>query len=97
MTQLPAEVEAVAVGKPHVEDDEVRRVVAGEGDTAAARGLPVDLVALCPDAFDEGLAHRGVVLDDEDGLGAISHGRNRSTGCGRPRRKRRGRPHPVTV
>ena len=92
MPQLTAEVEAVAVGEPYVEDDELRRVVAGEGDAAAARGLPVDLVALGPDTLDEGLAHRRVVFDHEDGLGAISHGRNRSTACGRPRRRRRGRP-----
>ena len=93
LAQLAAEVEAVAVGQAHVEDDELRGVVAGEGDAAAAGGLPVHLVALGADALDEGLADGRVVLDHEDGLGAVSHGRNRSTGCGRPCRKRQGRPH----
>ena len=84
---LAAEVEPVAVRQPHVEDDELRRVVARERDAALAGGLPLHLVALGADALDEGLADGGVVFDHEDGLGAVSHGRNRSTGCGRPRRR----------
>ena len=98
LAHLAAEVEAGAVGQTDVEDDELRGVVAGEGDPASAGGLPVHLVALGADALDEGFAHRGVVLDHEDGLDAVSHGRNRSTGRGRPCRKRQGRPlHPRLV
>ena len=66
LAHLPTEVEAGAVGKPHVEHDETRRLVARPCHARRTGRLPVHVVSLVADAFDEALGDGGIVLDHED-------------------------------
>ncbi len=45
LAHLAAEIEARSVGQAHVEDDQVRVLVAGEADTLAAGRFPRDRIA----------------------------------------------------
>ncbi|MEO7844351.1 MAG: hypothetical protein ABIR82_03355 [Nocardioides sp.] len=64
--QPPAYLDAVQVGKPHVEDDHVvRRVLGHPRGIVAQAGDVADDLGGVQGAFD-GRRHRDVVLDDQD-------------------------------
>jgi hypothetical protein len=67
--QLPAHLDAVEVGQPQVEQDEVDRPGPGASQPAPTGALPHDVVGMAAQARGQDLADGRVVLHQEDAAG----------------------------